>query len=61
MKRITYILLFFSALFSSCTAFRAVKYGTPTTDTYLNFATITPNDRIKPVLMYGIIMLNISK
>lgn len=36
MKRLAFFLLL-SAVLSGCTAFRAVRCGSPTTDTYLNF------------------------
>lgn len=53
MKRLSYILVVFTVLLSSCTAFKSIKCGNPSTDTYLNFAvdTIASNDTIKQVLI----------
>lgn len=49
MKCNLFILLILFACLSSCTTFRAVKCGNPSTDTYLNFAldTIASNDSPK--------------
>ncbi len=49
MKCNLFILLILFACLSSCTTFRAVKSGNPSTDTYLNFAldTIASNDSPK--------------
>ena len=53
MKRLAYILI--SLLFSltSCTTFRSIKCGSPSTDTYLNFAldTISAKENPKEVLI----------
>lgn len=58
MKRIVYgfILLsgcLYSACLSSCTALKSIRCGTPSTDTYQNFAidTISNNDSSKEVLI----------
>lgn len=52
MKRIAYCFIIL-ALFSGCTALRAIRYGAPSTDTYLNFArdTIDTYDTIRSVLI----------
>lgn len=54
MHKLSYILYIAALLaFSSCTAFKSIKCGAPSTDTYLNFAvdTITTNDTITQVLI----------
>lgn len=52
MKSIGSILLFL-VIFTSCTTFKSIKCGNPTTDTYLNFATDTvkATDRAKAVFI----------
>lgn len=53
MKSLSYILVVCAVIFSSCTTFKSIKCGEPSTDTYLNFAvdTIATNDTIRPVLI----------
>lgn len=52
MKRLFYILIIIGFL-SSCTTFKSIKCGSPSTNTYLNFAvdTIATYDTIKQVLI----------
>lgn len=52
MKRLSYILIIIGFL-SSCTTFKSIKCGSPSTNTYLNFAvdTIATYDTIKQVLI----------
>lgn len=38
MKRLCHIVLLLALLLQGCTAFRAIKCGDPSVDTYLNFA-----------------------
>lgn len=51
MKNLLFIILL--VILSSCTAVRSIKFGTPSTDTYLNFAldTIATRDTIKQILI----------
>lgn len=52
--KLSYIILFvLSALLMGCTTFRSIKCGSPSTDTYLNFAldTIASPDTVKEVLI----------
>ncbi|MDE7437460.1 MAG: beta-lactamase family protein [Muribaculaceae bacterium] len=51
MKNLLFIILLVTL--SSCTAVRSIKFGTPSTDTYLNFAldTIATRDTIKQILI----------
>ena len=51
MKNLLFIILLVTL--SSCTAVRSIKFGTPSTDTYLNFAldTIATCDTIKQILI----------
>ena len=53
MKRLSYILIIIFGFLSSCTTFKSIKCGSPSTDTYLNFAvdTIATHDTIKQVLI----------
>lgn len=53
MKTILSVLISIAITATGCTAFRSVKYGNPSTDTYLNFArdTICTYDTIKRVLI----------
>lgn len=53
MKRRFYILIIILGFLSSCTTFKSIKCGSPSTDTYLNFAvdTIATSDTIKQVLI----------
>lgn len=53
MKRLSYILLLFFGFLSSCATFKSIKCGSPSTDTYLNFAvdTIATYDTIKQALI----------
>lgn len=53
MRKTSYILAVSITLLSSCTAFKSIKCGAPSTDTYLNFAvdTIATHDTIKQVLI----------
>lgn len=53
MKRLSYILVIIFGFLSSCTTFKAIKCGSPSTDTYLNFAvdTVATNDTIKQVFI----------
>lgn len=53
MQKLFYILIIILGLFSSCTIFKSIKCGSPSTDTYLNFAvdTIATYDTIKQVLI----------
>ncbi len=53
MKRLSYILIIIFGFLSSCTTFKSIKCGSPSTDTYLNFAvdTIATYDTIKQVLI----------
>lgn len=52
MKRFIYVLIIISTIFQGCTAFRAIRCGTPTTDTYRNFALDTiASDCAKQVLI----------
>lgn len=55
MIRFHFILLFALAFLSSCTAFKAIKCGNPSTDTYLDFAldTIAANNNGKQVLIHS--------
>ena len=52
MKRLSYILIIIGFL-SSCTTFKSIKCGSPSTNTYLNFAvdTIATYDTIQQVLI----------
>ena len=52
MKRLSYILIIIGFL-SSCTTFKSIKCGSPSTNTYLNFPvdTIATYDTIKQVLI----------
>lgn len=52
MKRLAYLVIVLSLL-SGCTAFKAIRNGTPSTDTYLNFAkdTMFTDDTVKAVLI----------
>lgn len=53
MKRLSYILIITFGFLSSCTTFKSIKCGSPSTDTYFNFAvdTIATYDTIKQVLI----------
>lgn len=53
MKSLSYILVVCAVILSSCSTFKSIKCGQPSTDTYLNFAvdTIATNDTIRPVLI----------
>lgn len=53
MKTLLYVLITIALTSTGCTAIRSVKYGNPSTDTYLNFAcdTISTYDTIKCVLI----------
>lgn len=53
MKLAKYILIILSTIISSCTTFKAIKCGNPSTDTYLNFAvdTVAAPNMIKNVLV----------
>lgn len=57
------IIMMFSLGWEGCTAFRAVRYGSPTVDTYLDFSldTVFANDKIKSVLCLQNVMTVISK
>ena len=50
MKRLSYILIIIGFL-SSCTTFKSIKCGSPSTNTYLNFAvdTIATYDTIRDI------------
>ena len=54
MKLVTFFLVILSVIISSCTTFKSVKCGSPSTDTYLNFAidTVFAPDTVKNVLVY---------
>lgn len=57
MKRLYYLIfIIFSVVFASCTTFKSIKCGSPSTDTYRNFSvdTITTNDTIKNVLISSV-------
>lgn len=56
MKLICCTLLVLATVFSSCTTFKSIKCGNPSTDTYLNFAidTIVSHPTIKNVLISSI-------
>lgn len=53
MRTLSYILIIIFGFLSSCTTFKSIKCGSPSTDTYLNFAvdTIATYDTIKQVLI----------
>lgn len=53
MKKLSCILVVFIMLLSSCTTFKSIRCGSPSTDTYLNFAvdTIATCDSVKQVLI----------
>ena len=53
MKRLAYILISLLLILTSCTTFRSIKCGSPSTDTYLNFAldTISAKENPKEVLI----------
>lgn len=53
MKSQFYILILFTAFFASCTTFKSIKCGSPSTDTYRNFAidSIHANNSGKKVLI----------
>lgn len=53
MKRLIPIILILTTVLSSCTAFKSIKCGNPSTDTWHNFAldTISTNEEIKSVLI----------
>ncbi len=53
MKSLSYILVVCAVILSSCSTFKSIKCGQPSTDTYLNFSvdTIAINDTIRPVLI----------
>lgn len=52
MKRFIYVLIIISTIFQGCTAFRAIRCGTPSTDTYRNFALDTiASDCAKQVMI----------
>jgi len=56
MKWLSYILIVLSTILSSCTVFKSIKCGNPSTDTYHNFAvdTIASSDTVKGVLISSI-------
>ncbi len=57
MKQLYYLLfIIFSVVFASCTTFKSIKCGSPSTDTYRNFSvdTIAANDTIKNVLISSV-------
>lgn len=41
MKLLYYFFIFFSLFFASCTTLKSIKCGSPSTDTYRNFAVDT--------------------
>lgn len=53
MKRLAYILISLLFILTSCTTFRSIKCGSPSTDTYLNFVldTISAKENPKEVLI----------
>lgn len=53
MKRLSYTLIIIWGFLSSCTTFKSIKCGAPSSDTYLDFAvdTIATNYTIKQVLI----------
>lgn len=53
MKQLFYILIFFPLVFDSCTTIKSIRSGSPSTDTYLNFAidTIAAQGKVKNVLI----------
>ena len=53
MNRLVPVCLFLVLLAPGCTAFKAMRCGTPSTDTYLNFAldTIAAPDKVKTVFV----------
>lgn len=53
MKLVTYFLVILSVIISSCTTFKSIKCGNPSTDTYLNFAldTVAAKDNPCEVLI----------
>ena len=55
MKRLAYMLISLLFILTSCTTFRSIKCGSPSTDTYLNFAldTISAKENPKEVLISG--------
>ena len=56
MKLLYYFFIFFSLFFASCTTFKSIKCGSPSTDTYRNFAvdTIAALDNAKNVLISSV-------
>lgn len=54
MKRLAYILISLVFILTSCTTFRSIKCGSPSTDTYLNFAldTISAKENPNEVLIF---------
>ena len=53
MKHNYFLLIFFLIVFTGCTTFKSIKCGSPSTDTYHNFAidTIKTNKAVKDVLL----------
>lgn len=48
MKRLSYILVSLLAILSSCTTLKSIKCGSPSTDTYINFALDTIASKESP-------------
>lgn len=56
MKRLYFLIVLLSAFFVSCTTLKSIKCGSPSTDTYRNFAldTIAANNTVKNVLISSV-------